>query len=58
MVKVSRGEFRRAVCRGQLAGCSCVCVASGGEAWIKGGKTLAIKKDGAFGSTYYLEGIV
>jgi hypothetical protein len=55
MNKVTKGDFRRAVCRGLLAGSECVWIASGGEAWVKNGKTLAIKKETAFGSTYYLE---
>lgn len=54
MTKVSKGEFRRAVCRGLLAGSECLWAANG-EAWVKNGKTLALRKDGILGATYYLE---
>lgn len=54
--QITKTEFRRVQCRGQLAACEVVWHANG-RAWVKGGKVAAVEKTGLFGgSTYYIEG--
>jgi hypothetical protein len=54
VTRVSKAEFRKAQCKGALAGCEVFCGLHG-CIWIKGGRKVAIERQGLFGSTYYLE---
>ena len=56
MIQITKTEFRRSQCRGQLAACEVVWHTNG-RAWVKDGKAIAIEKTGLFGtSSYYIEG--
>jgi hypothetical protein len=56
MIHITKSEFRRAQCRGQLAACEVVWHANG-RAWVRNGKAIAVEKTGIFGtSSYYIEG--
>jgi len=56
MTQITKSEFRRIQCRGQLAACEVVWHTDG-RAWVKAGKAVAIERTGIFGtSSYYIEG--
>jgi hypothetical protein len=54
--QITKSDFRRVQCQGQLAACEMVWTTSG-RAWVKDGKAIAVEKTGIFGiSSYYIEG--
>jgi hypothetical protein len=54
--QITKTEFRRVQCRGQLAACEVVWHTNG-RAWVKDGKVAAVEKTGPFGAaSYYIEG--
>jgi hypothetical protein len=54
VIKVSKAEFRKALCGRAMGGCEVLALPKG-ESWVKNGKVLAIHITGILGSTYYLE---
>jgi hypothetical protein len=53
MTKVSKAEFRKALCGRAMAGCECLCGVDGAD-WLCNGRRVAAMRTGLFGSTYYL----
>jgi hypothetical protein len=54
VIKVSKSDFRKALCGRAMGGCE-VLVLPNGESWVKNGKILAVHTTSILGSTYYLE---
>jgi hypothetical protein len=53
VTRVSKSDFRKALCSGVTAGCECR-FSTSGEFWVRGCKTVAVHLKTIFGSTYYL----
>lgn len=54
MTRVSKADFRKALCSGVMAGCECR-FSDSGEFWVRDHKTVAVHFKTILGSTYYLE---
>jgi hypothetical protein len=53
VTKVSKVEFRKALCSGALDGCEVV-HGTNGCAWLRNGQTVAARHDFLFLHSYYL----
>jgi hypothetical protein len=52
--KVSKADFRKALCGRAMGGCEVLALPNG-ESWVRNGRILAVQITGILGSTYYLE---